>query len=237
MATKDDYIKAFDLEQKNTYPVMDAFENEHGYSINRVQLLVAARVLACPVKINPPNWQHGRLIYTALRDYCASHVGQPILCLDIGTAKGFSALIMRIALDAAGAAGIVDSVDVIDPDARVARNTIAEVDGLKTLNETLDWCVPQRGQLAFYKSTGVEFLTNLGANERINFAFVDGKHNYDSVAEESYLIQRRQLPGDVIIFDDVHIPGIAHAVDELTGYALERIEIKPERAYAIATRM
>ena len=53
----------------------------------------AARVLACPLKANPPNWQHGRVLYAGYRAYLAG-LQRRVLLLDIGTAKGFSAAAM-----------------------------------------------------------------------------------------------------------------------------------------------
>lgn len=120
-----EYQAAFERERVNAYPAIDELEARSGYALERSRLEIAAKHLACPVKRNPPNWQHGRVIYALLRRYLAARTGFVSL-LDIGTAKGFSALCMAFALADAGMDGAITSLDVVDPDARVPRNSIAE---------------------------------------------------------------------------------------------------------------
>lgn len=231
---------AFELEREHTYPAVDDFERRMGAALDRAKLETAARVLACPVKKNPPNWQHGRVIYAAayraLTNAMYSGVPpSPVLLLDVGTAKGFSALCLTWALHDAGIPGHVVSVDVIDPEARVSRNTVAEVDGFKTLREILaPW--PESRAIEFVCSTGRAWLAN--QNQRIHVAFVDGKHTYDAVSWEAALIAARQQTGDFIIFDDVQIDGVARAVKTLSTYFLECVVAIPgQREYAIARRV
>jgi len=231
-----DYQAAFEQERAQSYPAIDAFEARMGAMVDREALEDAARVLACPLKANPPNWQHGRVIYAvarhALRRATLSGAA-PVRLLDIGTAKGFSALMLQWALRDAGICGRVVSVDVIDPTERVARNTVAEVDGLKTLAEML---APWRDALSirFVRSEGRIWLT--GHPERVHVAVVDGKHTHQAVSWEAALLSTRQESGDVIVFDDLQIPGVAQAVGELVGYDIERLEAKPDRVYAIARK-
>jgi hypothetical protein len=68
-ATACAYQDAFELERQQAYPVVDAFEARMGYALAKDRYEAAARVLACPVKRNPPNWHHGRIIYAAARKY------------------------------------------------------------------------------------------------------------------------------------------------------------------------
>src|SRR3989304_7206134 len=70
-------------------PPVEAYEA--AFALERTRLEAAARVLACPIKAGPPNWQHGRVLYALTRRYRLTAEG-PLYCLDIGTAKGFSAL-------------------------------------------------------------------------------------------------------------------------------------------------
>jgi len=231
--TKDHYDVIFREECHSKYPVIDTFEKNWGYKLATDRLEGAARVLACPMKVNPPNWQHGRIIYTVLRKYLRRFPDETVTLVDIGTAKGFSALVMKWAvMDARAKANIV-SVDVIDPEARVRRNTVAEVGGLKTLRETLaEW--PESETISFQQLGGSTYLA--GHRGRINFAFVDGKHRYDAVRVEGGILRMKQESGDVTIYDDVQIPGVAQAVDELKGYAKDFIAVNALRRYCIATR-
>lgn len=227
------YDEAFTTERAHEYPVVDDFEARYRYDVGRERLERAARVLACPVKANPPCWQHGRVLYAVARKALAS--GGPATLLDIGSAKGFSALCLQWALDDSPAMGQVVSVDVIDPLAWERRNTVAEVDGhLLTLAETVaPW--PEAQRIAFVESTGEQWLTlNPG---RLRVVFVDGKHTGAVVFREARLIAGRQQPGDVVVFDDVHIPEVDDAVRKMAhAYAFERLEVLPKRAYALGVR-
>lgn len=231
--TAAQYEQAFKLECAQSYPEIDKFTAQ--FPIDRDRLEGAARVLACPVKKNPPNWQHGRVIYQVVREYAArtKREKKPAFFLDIGTAKGFSALCaLWAAKDSQFPVRIV-SLDVIDPEGIESRNTVAEVDSPKTLHEILvHW--PESRLIEFKKSKGVDFLSDL--NERIHFAFVDGKHTFEAVKAEGYLIGQRQVTGDMIVFDDVQIEGVGQAVSMLKNYTVRWLEAKKGRAYAIAER-
>lgn len=233
-ANSDAYQEAFEAERKVRYPIITLFEGNWGYKIDKKRLEAAARVLACPVKVNPPNWQHGRIIYTMLCKYLRSYVGERPLLIDIGTAKGFSALMMKWASDDAGVKCTIRSTDVIDPEARVPRNTVADCDGPKTLYEILEpW--PESKDIEFFQLGGATMMSQ--NSDRINFAFVDGKHKYDSVKVESGILRIRQKKGDMILFDDVHIPGVAQAVEELRDYQKDFIAVNAHRRYCIAERL
>jgi predicted O-methyltransferase YrrM len=230
--TVADYDRIFEAERLNEYPMVDAFEQRMGFALDRARLENAARVLACPLKDNAPNWQHGRVIAAVTRNYTNSNTATPFRFLDIGTAKGFSALCLAWGLAEECAAEIV-SVDVLDPRALLRRNTVAEVDGYKTLAEILEpW--PETRAIRFERSTGYDWLK--GHPERIHVAFVDGKHEESVVREEGRLLAERQEPGDVVMFDDVQILGVAKAVASLKSYEFQYLEVKPERKYAIGVR-
>jgi len=230
---REAYARIFADECAQSYPAVAAFEQARGYAVERARLEDAARVLACPLKANPPNWQHGRVLYAAYRAYLAG-LQRRVLLLDIGTAKGFSALCAQWALTDAGVQGTVVSVDVIDPRSTESRNTVAELDGSKTLGDVLaPW--PESGSIKFFKSTGIDWLTTYEG--RIECAFVDGKHRADVVAQEARLLADRQTCGDLVIFDDVHIQPIKTVVARLREYDIEWLPILPNRAYAIGRRV
>lgn len=229
----EEYTSRFERERLSVYPVVDAFEAQCGYRVNRERLDAAARVLACPVKAHSPCWAHGRVLYSVASRYLTKTAG-PVSMLDIGTAKGFSALCLLWALEDSWVSGTVTSVDVIDPHERVKRNTIAEVDGYKTLAETLEpW--PEAKAIRFIRSTGIDWLKS--RVERLHVVFVDGKHTAAVVSQEAALILARQLTGDLCIFDDVHLPEIRAVVRGLQhSYTVEYLDILPHRGYAVAVR-
>jgi predicted O-methyltransferase YrrM len=230
-ATLADYERIFEAERSVEYPVVDEIERRFGYKCNREKIESAARILACPLKAHSPNWQHGRVLYALASDRLESAAHDSYVLLDIGTAKGYSALCLRwsLGLDP----GIVYSVDVLDPHARVRRNSVFELDGYKTVPEFLaQW--PEAGDIRFEQSTGIYWLQR--HHERIHVAFVDGKHTGMVVSEEGHLLADRQQPGDVVMFDDVQLPDVGAAVRRLDAYKLEYVQVRPERMYAIGVR-
>lgn len=230
--TARDYQSAYRKEADRVYSQVDAFEARMGFALETDRLRQAAKVLACPVKVNPPNWQHGRVLYAAARRYLDGRTGK-VMLLDIGTAKGFSALCLQWAMSDAKVQGNVVSVDVLDPIERVRRNTVVELDGLKTLTEILGpW--PEASHITFLCSTGIDYLRKYAG--RIEVAFVDGKHRAEVVWKEALMLADRQVSGDLVIFDDVHIPDVRSAVSSLSMYQVEWMSILPNRAYAIGRR-
>jgi hypothetical protein len=233
MNTKEQYQRIFEKELKNSYPALDDFERNAGYAIDKVWLDSAGFVLNCPIKVNPPNWQHGRVIYSALRAYIDNSGARPtddMVMLDIGTAKGFSACVIAKALTDAGnewSSVRINTVDVIGPGERVRRNTVAECDGLKTLNEIMSPFVPRSARMGMYACGSHRLLAAMvDEGKRVPFAFIDGKHTYDVVKGEISAIERMQKTGDIIVFDDCQIESVAKAVNECSHtYALETVDI------------
>ena len=230
MPTADDYRTAFVLESRNVYPCVDQFEQASGYALERSKLEAAARVLACPVKKNPPCWQHGRILYAATRMRLHGLAG-PVNLFEVGTAKAFGSLCLLWAMLDSHHSGTVTSVDVIDPAARIKRNTVAELDGLKTLAETIQAAgfLMESVSIDFQQSTGIDYLN--AHEERIHVAFVDGKHSGSVVSQEGWLLSRRQETGDMVLFDDVQMRDVAKAVDGMSSaYDLvDRFELIPPR--------
>lgn len=232
MLTKKDYDAIFERERVNEYPEVDAFEKATGYALGRDLLENAAQVLACPFKANPPNWQHGRVIYSAAMVRLACDM--PGIFLDIGTAKGFSACIMTWAIGLRKDRPKVVTIDVMDPYERQKRNSVAELGGMLTLLEFMD---PFRDPTVLMEchGCGSEKWFKKTKDERIAFAFVDGKHTYDAVRAESIAISELQSRGDVIVFDDLQIEPVRKAVERLEGYDGLHIHAGP-RHYLVAVK-
>jgi hypothetical protein len=228
--TREMYDAAFERERRNEYPVIDALEARLGFAVDRDRLEAAARVLACPVKKNPPNWQHGRVIYALGRSYLAAG-GRNSLWLDIGTAKGFSACAMSWAFEDAGVGGAIYSTDIIDPLSTEPRNSVEDgkiitefVRPYRSPTVSMNFCKPE----AF--EDFVRFV------DRIGFAFIDGSHTYEGAKADIATVAPRQQPGDIMLFDDVHIEAVRRAVEETFGYVFEIITVLPNRKYCIAVK-
>lgn len=260
-----EYDREFQAERLMRYPEVEEFERHCGAAIDNDMLEQAARVLACPVKQHPACWQHGRVVYAAaMKRLRTSLIKGPTVFLDVGTAKGFSALCMQWAIEAWSEGFpsniVVVSLDVIDPYEGVRRNTVSEVasPGMDmqaadfgigprwlTLEETLmPWDSFAR-RIYFQQSTGIDWLKR--NSDRVPFAFLDGKHTYEHVTAELTHLARVQQGGDIVVLDDVHVPGVAQAIAEHENeYAIASIVAKPvneepdrvhaPRAYAVATK-
>jgi precorrin-6B methylase 2 len=233
------YEAAFAWEQTQEYYDIDMLERTLGHAISRPDLERAARILACPVKANPPNWQHGRVLYALVRNTLEEERNGGVL-VDIGTAKGFSATIMAWAVADAGARCRVVSVDAVDPNTRVLRNSILECDGttLTVPEFVAPFIDPAIHHVEFHGGGSLALLNNLRSNgTRVRFAFVDGKHNATTVTEEARLLAMLQRHGDVVLFDDLQIVPVADAVANLRTYAITRVRVNALRAYAIGVRL
>lgn len=241
--TEEQYRAIFEEARSLSFPAIDTLEIDLGFAIQKKWLDETALVLNCPVKVNPPNWQHGRVIYAVLREFLKSTQAldkQPMVMLDIGTAKAFSACVIAKALKDHGEPWNrvpVHTVDVIKPNERVIRNTIAEVNGLKTLYEISKEFIPEEMAVIAHGDGSANLLTDLKSQDvRIPFAFVDGKHARSTVYMEGAMIASMQKADDVVIFDDCQITEVRQAVLDLTKYYQPWfLDIGP-RTYAISRR-
>lgn len=241
LPTREQYDEAFLLERSQIYPVPDELEQQTGHALDKYRLESAARVLACPVKMRPPCWQHGRVVYSILRQYLQRQQQmQRIFCLDIGTAKGFSALCATWALidDPRAHVALWDvvSLDVLPVDQPTRRNSVMETDGPLRLSQYLEaW--PEASCVRFLQSSGSEWLSR--TTQRVHFAFLDGKHRRDHVSAELGHLARVQKPGDVVVLDDLQIPGVVAAVGDHSGeYDVTRVlDIRDDRRMAVAVRL
>jgi hypothetical protein len=228
----DEYEEAYRAALSCRYPEVDAYAGTKSAYIDRM-----ARELACPVKVNPANWQHGRIIYAAAKRYLETSKEDFYNFVDIGTAKGFSAMCMDAAACYARAMGIIDSIDVVDPYALVRRNSVLECAGARfTVPE---FTRPYRNGAFAIKWHGrgsQEYFVQSLAPARIHFAFVDGKHTFEAVMGEANAIAMRQKKGDIMILDDVQIAPIARALASINTHDFKLIRAG-FKIVAVGTRL
>lgn len=234
---KERYDAIFEKEKQKVYHEVSAYENECGAGVSLTRLEEAARILACPLKVNPPSWQHGRVIYAALRRVLQESSSENEVFLDIGTAKGFSAVVMGWAIEDANTAinPKIISVDIVDPGTKVSRNSVAEAEG--ELHTVFDFVRPFKGKLEieFIGGGSQKLLSKLLLQRaRVRFAFVDGKHSLDSVSNDIKALSILQKKGDMAIFDDIQISGVMSAVARQTTYDFRSLNAGDLRQYAIA---
>jgi len=230
------YDAAFNRARAVEYPELDRLEQLAGYAVDRARLESAARILQCPIKANAPNWQHGRVLYTLARQYIAWQK-VPTIFLDIGTAKGFSACVLSWAIADAGAAHRVISIDVVEPDTFVKRNSVVECERLMTVQQFVAPFIAAQVSVEFLGRGSADWLIKAPRDTHIGLAFIDGKHTFQSVTLEALSIAKFQCRGDVMVFDDTQIPDVGRATMQLRNYRRDGIYLSgAHRSYCVAVK-
>lgn len=244
-ADKETYRTLWEKERVNSYPALDEFETEMGAALDKTWLDELALHTQIVIKNSPLCYQHGRIVYTALKHYLKTRTDKKALTIiETGTARGFSSVIMARALDEEKACGKIITLDLIPHHKPIYWNCIDDHDGPgpKSRHDILaPWNDLVEPYILFFEGDSRINLEKIGA-PRIHFAFLDGAHSYRDVTAEFELITARQHPGDIIVFDDynaVDFPGIVQAVNEgCARFAYDKtvISLGRERAYVIATK-
>lgn len=236
-ATRDEYLKLHEQACRNTNQKVISIEEETGFAIDRDWLENLALHTQITKKTSDLIFEHGKLLYALLRRYIANNRPESVTVLETGTARGFSALCMARAMIDATVSGAVISLDVLPHNIRMYWNCIDDLDGKKSRAELLAPWPAESARVIFLQGDTSNSLAHLGIT-RINFAFLDAQHTREAVEAEFSYVATRQLPGDMVFFDDVTpamFPGIVDAVNyiEHTGrYAIHRLEVSPQRGYA-----
>jgi len=241
-ASAEEYLAFWEEAKAESHPFMDSLVNELGYAPDPDWLDALALQTQVVVKKSRLNWQHGRLLYAALRARLSDHSeNRPIKILETGTARGYSAVVMARALIDADAEGTVLTVDMLPHNTRFYWNCIADHSGPQTREELLAGYPKETARIIFLEGALPDKLQRIGL-DRIDFAFIDASHTYEDVMQEFSFIEARQHKGDMIVFDDVspnQFPGVVQALDSIshTGqYAVKKISDGGERGYALARR-
>ena len=152
--------------------------------------------------------EHGLLLYQLVRE--REDWSRPVVTLDVGTARGFSAVTMARAMLDADLNGHVYTVDVIDHDEP------QDWHGTKhDPNEPLAGGPVARR--AIWRAWAPEEATRItpitGKSTRIlpdwphgpiDVAFLDGSHTYDDVKAELEALDKLMADDGIIVLDDVH---------------------------------
>ncbi len=154
--------------------------------------------------------EHGLLLYGLVRKY------HPQKIVDIGTARGFSAMCMAKGLvDNAEADGLVFTIDTIPshqpykwhrpgrqpPSDPAAGNMLTREQLLEPFDESL------KQRITFLTGNSIAILS--ASNWKygnLDFAFIDGEHTYQAVKEDFENVSGWLNPGGIVVFDDFH-PG------------------------------
>ncbi len=236
------YHKIYVEAKKDKYILIDEIEEEYGYKIDNEWLNELAFHTQIVIKKSKICYQHGRLLYTFLRNYLKQSDISNINILETGTARGFSSLCMAKALNDSNICGRIFTFDVLPHSIPIYWNCIDDTDGIKSRTELLkNYADLANKYIIFYQGDTKYELTKLYIN-RINFAFIDGMHNYEYVSNEVNYVIDKQNKGDIIFFDDYSdrlFPGVVKAVNDAckkNNYNMKVIKIDENRGYVLAVK-
>jgi hypothetical protein len=230
----------FQLAKNNYSNEIENLFKEFGNETNKEFIEKIAYYTQLVIKKTPPNFNHGFLLYYALSKYLSSITkNDSLFLLDIGTARGFSSLVMSYVLQEKNFNAVVISIDKISHTKKVKWNSILDGEfgiSRKDIVERFS----ESTKVIFLRGKSKKILNNLNL-PRINFAFVDGDHRWGSLKTEIVYLMNNQKQGDIILFDDYTpkiYPGVIKAVNFLKGtYSIEIFGDVSARGYALLTKI
>ena len=242
IAQKEVYQGISEEAKAREYPQIDAYESEKDISIDRQWFHELALHTQVVIKQSEICYQHGRLLYAAIRSYIQHSRPHYMNIIETGTALGFSSLCMAKALVDARLDGKIITFDVLPHNVKLYWNCIDDADGPRTRSELLKAYLPLTERYCVYHQGDSRRELPKVRMSRIHFAFLDGLHTYRAVMKEFECIGGYQSQGDMIFYDDYtsHLfPGVVKAVDEICscyGYSREIFKANKNRVYLIGTK-
>jgi hypothetical protein len=197
--TKEIYLNLARNIKEESYPEIEKYENNKGFSIDKMWLDDLALHTQITIKKSKLCYAHGRVVYTALSDYLAKQNNDEqkrrVTILETGTARGFSSLCMAKALSDQNRNGLVITFDFLPHLKKMYWNCIDDIDEPKTRAELLNkWKYLIQNYIIFQQGDTRLELNKLQL-ERINFAFLDGAHTFNDVMYEFHQIKTHQVLG------------------------------------------
>ena len=171
---------------------------------------------ACRILRGGDGGEHGLLLYKLSRG--VGRRGGPLVTLDIGTARGFSALSIARAILDEGTSGHVYSVDVVDHDEprewHIAKQLDDELEGAPPMSRSQiwqRWFAEESAVVSLIASRSLEVLKTW-PHGPIDLAFIDGSHAYEDVSGELELLDPLMAEHCAIVLDDYHLGVVAARV-------------------------
>lgn len=183
--------------------------------------------------------EHGLILYGMILRL--SDTNHSSVVLDIGTARGFSAMAMARALADASIDGHVYSVDIIDHresrgwhvDKQAADDPLSGIE-MSRAEIWGRWFPDESDMVTPITARSSEVLSDW-RHGPIDLAFLDGSHTYDSVKRELLALDSAMRPGGAIVLDDYHAGTSAARIRSrpinLMAYALGKV-LPPMRRLA-----
>ena len=242
LASESEYLNLWQEAKNIRYHEIDKLEIELGYRIDLEWFSKLALITQVCIKESELCFAHGRVLYTVLKNYLNNSNLQSINIIEVGTARGFSSLCMAKVLQENKVQGRIITIDPLPIRRKIFWNCILDHKGKKNRKELLiDYIDLVNNYILFKKGKSEDILTKK-IFDRIHMAFIDGVHEYENVSNDANYIQKYQMKGDIIIFDDYSnniFPGVVKAVDEFClryNYSLKVINANENRSYAIAQK-
>ncbi len=242
VATRKYYENIFIEAKSKIFKNLDSFENKKNFKIDKSWLDNLAFHTQIVKKKSTINYQHGRLLYSTLRRYIVEEKIKKINILEIGTARGFSAVCMSKAINDSNIIGKISTIDIIPHTKKIYWNCIDDINGKKTREELLNPWKKELKNISFFTGPSSLILKKIKI-DKVDFAFIDGMHDYYNVKNELIFLKKRQTIGNIIVIDDYDQNKFEGVVKALTdqnlnkNYKIEILSSDPQRTYAIATRI
>ena len=245
LKTKEKYLLLHKEAINTKNPKVDEFEKEIGFLIDKEWFNDITLITQTSIKNSKLNFNHGRILYSLVSKYIENQleVGEnKITILETGTARGFSSLCMSKAINDRKFMGKIITIDCISHNEKMLWGCVSDLDGEKTREELLSNWHKELSNIIFIHGWTTETLKKIGLN-RINFAFLDAQHTKSAVLQEFKFINKRQIKGDMIFFDDVTpnlFDGVCNAVKEIEikyPYKIKYFPFDRNTGYALATKI
>ena len=239
IAKRDEYInmhKNYKIRLKNNLFIKKNFIKDEIEFINNLALITQVTK-----KKSKTNYLHGFILMKILKEYIKDK-NEKINILETGTARGFSSLIMYRTLKKFQKKYKINTIDIIPHNRKIYWNCISDIDNGRVSRKELikDYNLLSKN-INFLTGHSYKILRNLKMR-RINFAFLDGSHEYKDVKCEFDYIDKRNTIGDIIILDD-YTPGLFDGIVRLTNeimaekkYFLKIIDEDINRGYVILVK-
>jgi len=237
LGSLDIYLNQHNQEINKNYFQIDNFFKLRKKDIKFINKL--AFITQNNIKSVNSNFQHGKIIYKTLFNYIKKNKLKKINLIDIGTAKGFSAIVMSKVIYETKTKGKVHTIDIIPHNRKIYWNAPSDHQFGKITREFLLKKFRKfLKNIIFYHGESTKIINQLTLN-RVNFAFIDGSHDYDDVKNEFTMISKLQQKGDILIFDDCtkgFYDGVYSLIKNLKKkklYKCKIIQSSINRGYAI----
>ncbi len=238
--TQPTFEKLLEIAKQNYDETILNYFNEQVDNTDFVHIEKLGYETQIVIKRSEPNFNHGFLLCAELSKYIKkSSEESHITILDIGTARGFSALVMAYTLGKFPNQGEVITIDITGHFEKKKWNSVLDKENGISRKEIFDLYSYSR-RIIPIQGKSTELLQKIGL-KRVNFAFIDGDHNWRSLKYEIEFIRNRQQSGDIICFDDATpsiYPDVIKAAESLSDQYIAKIYGKPKtRGYLVLTRL